>query len=264
MRTPLWILDFTENGRSARFFETWWKAFRENSSEPVPDDDKWFYVSSCVGRKYEDILDDAGHLTLQRDGRDPLIPVFKYKGREEQKVLNVVFLGDITDEKNTIPFFHFWATKLRLALLDDETQWTTLRRVHFYGMLWRPNTAAIAPGVSAKSRGFLQELNVLMKQDVNHAPFRSISLIESPSEKKEKDAAFDKMYLATLQLSAKDFIGDNAKHRFLELSASVIFLPTTFFKVREPSSTVRITSLPLTFFPVTLPFVSWITSFPVS
>ena len=223
MRTPLWILDFTENGRSARFFETWWKAFRENSSEPVPADDKWFYVSSCVGRKYEDILDDAGHLTLQRDGRDPLIPVFKYKGREEQKVLNVVFLGDITDEKNTIPFFHFWATKLRLALLDDETQWTTLRRVHFYGMLWRPNTAAIAPGVSAKTRGFLQELNVLMKQDVNHAPFRSISLVESPSEKKEKDAAFDKMYLATLQLSAKDFIGDNPKHRFLDLSASGVF-----------------------------------------
>lgn len=223
MRTPLWILDFTENSRSARFFDTWWKAYMENSSQPVPPDDKWFFVSSCAGRKYEEILDDAGHLTLQRDGRDPLIPVFKYKGREEQKVLNVVFIGDITDERNTIPFFHFWATKLRLALLEDETQWTTLKRVHFYGMLWRPNTAAVAPGVSVGTRGFLQELNVLMKQDINHAPFRSVCFVESPAEKKEKDAAFDKMYLATLQLSAKDFIGDNAKRRFLDLSASGVF-----------------------------------------
>lgn len=223
MRTPLWIVDFTEDGRSARFFETWWKAYVENSPEPVPDDDRWFHVSSCPGRTYGDILDDAGHLTLQRDGRDPLIPVFKYKGREEQKVLNVVFIGDVTDEANTIPFFHFWATKLRLAMLDDETQWTTLRRVHFYGMLWRPNTAAIAPGVSAKTRGFLQELNLLMNADVNHAPFRSVSFVESPAEKKEKDAAFDKMYLAALQLSARDFIGDDPRHRFLDLSASGVF-----------------------------------------
>ena len=223
MRTPLWILDFTENSHSSRFFETWWKAFMENSSEPIHPDDKWFYVSSCAGRKYEEILDEAGHLTLQRDGRDPLIPVFGYKGREEQKILNVVFIGDITDEKNTIPSFHFWATKLRLALLQDETQWTTLRRVHFYGMLWRPNTAATAPGISAKSRGFLQELNVLMKQDVNHTPFRSISFIESPAEELEKAAAFEKMYLATLQLSAKDFIEDNVNHRFLDLSASAVF-----------------------------------------
>lgn len=223
MRTPLWILDFTDGCRSARFFETWWKAFIENSSEPVPDDDKWFFVSSCAGRSYEDILGDAGHLTLQRDGRDPLIPVFKYKGREEQKVLNVVFFGDITDEKDTIPHFHFWATKLRTALLSDETQWTTLRRVHFYGMLWRPNTAAIAPGVSAKTRGFLQELNMLMNQDINHVPFRSVSFVESPSDAVEKRSAFDKMYLATLQLSADDFIGDNAKHRYLDLSASGVF-----------------------------------------
>lgn len=223
MRTPLWILDFTDNSRSDRFFNTWWKAYMENSSEPIHPNDKWFYVSSCVGRKYEDILDDAGHLTLQRDGRDSLIPIFGYKGREEQKILNVVFIGDLTDEKNTIPFFHFWATELRLALLQDETQWTTLRRVHFYGMLWRPNTAATAPGISVKSRGFLQELNVLMKQDVNHTPFRSISFIESPSEELEKNAAFEKMYLATLQLSAKDFIEDNVNRRFLDLSTSAVF-----------------------------------------
>lgn len=223
MRTPLWILDFTDECRSAGFFETWWKAFMENSPEPVPSDDKWFYVSSGAGRSYEDILNDAGHLTLQRDERDPLIPVFKYKGREDQKVLNVVFIGDVTDENNTIPKFHFWATRLRTALLDDETQWTTLRRVHFYGMLWRPNTAAIAPGVSARTRGFLQELNMLMCQDINHVPFRSVSFVESPSDAVEKRSAFDKMYLATLQLSADDFIGDNDRHRFLDLSATGVF-----------------------------------------
>lgn len=223
MRTPLWVLDFTENGHSARFFETWWKAYRENSATPVHEDDKWFYISSCAGRKYEDILDEAGRLTMKRDGQDPLIPVFKYEGRENQDVLNVVCIGDITDEKNTLPFFHFWATRLRLALRRDESQWTTLRRVHFYGMLWRPNTAAVAPGVSATTRGFLQELNLLMQQDVNHLPFRSVCFVESPAAKTEKDAAFDKLYLATLQISASDFIGDSEKRRFLDLSASGVF-----------------------------------------
>ena len=39
MRTPLWILDFTENSRSARFFDTWWKAYMENVRAYISLDD---------------------------------------------------------------------------------------------------------------------------------------------------------------------------------------------------------------------------------
>lgn len=222
MRNPLWILDFRENSSSAKFFETWWNAYIKNSTEKVHPDNKWFYVTDCPGKTFENILDDAGHLTLRRDDREPLIPLFNELDNDKA-VLNVVFLGDITDEKNTHKCFHFWAARLRHALLNDKTQWTTVRRVHFYAMLWRPNTAAIAPGVSKQTRGFLQELNVLMNQDVNHTPFRSVVFVESPEAMTEKNAAFERMNLAALFLSSDDFIGDKQNHRFLDLSATGVY-----------------------------------------
>lgn len=221
MRVPLWIIDFNQEGRSAEFLERWWQAYNQNADQKPMPDDRWFYVTRAVSKSYAEILDDAGHLTLVRDGRDPLIPAFKKP--VAPKELNVVFLGDITDESQTIPHFHFWAAKLRLALLKEESQWTTLSRVHFYGMLWRPNTAAVAPGVTAKTRGFLQELNMLMKQDVNHAPFRSVAFIESSARPEDKAAALEKMNLALLHLSAQNYLGDSNDRRFVDLSATGVF-----------------------------------------
>ena len=221
MRTPLWIIDFNQESRSQEFLDRWWKAYGQNADKAPLPDDLWYYVTHVEGKSFEDVLDTAGHLTMVRDGRDPLIPVFK--NRPAPGELNVVFLGDITDEKHTIPSFHFWAAKLRLALLKEESQWTTVTRVHFYGMLWRPNTSAVAPGVSAKTRGFLQELNMLMKQDVNHAPFRSVAFVESPDRPADKAAALEKMNLAVLHLCAEDFLGDEDYHRFVDLSATGVF-----------------------------------------
>lgn len=221
MRTPLWIIDFNKGSRCQEFLDRWWRAYGQNAETAPPPDDLWYYITRAEGKSFDDVLDDAGHLTLIRDGRDPLIPAFKNKPAPGE--LNVVFLGDITDDKLTIPYFHFWAAKLRLALLKEETQWTTVTRVHFYGMLWRPNTAAVAPGVSAKTRGFLQELNMLMKQDVNHTPFRSVAFVESPDRPADKAAALEKMNLAVLHLSAEDFLGDDDHRRFVDLSATGVF-----------------------------------------
>ena len=221
MRTPLWIIDFNRESHCQEFLDTWWKAYIENSPDRVHPEDKWYYVTSCVGQTFDGMMDDAAHLTLRRDGREPLIPVFG--GLKKPEVLNVIFLGDITDEKLTIPYFHFWATKLRSCLLQEETQWTTISRVHFYGMLWRPVTAAVAPGVSAKTRGFLQELNLLMKQDVNHVPFRSVAFVESSDKPEDKVAALEKMNLAVLHLSSQDFLEDDNHHRFVDLSATGVF-----------------------------------------
>lgn len=221
MRTPLWIIDFNQDSRSQEFLDRWWKAYGQNADKAPLPDDLWYYVTQAEGKSFDEVMDDAGHLTLIRDGRDPLIPAFKNK--PVPSTLNVVFLGDVTDEKLTIPYFHFWAAKLRLALLKEESQWTTVTRVHFYGMLWRPNTAAVAPGVSAKTRGFLHELNMLMKQDVNHAPFRSVAFVESPDRPADKAAALEKMNLAVLHLSAEDYLGDEEHHRFVDLSATGVF-----------------------------------------
>lgn len=221
MSAPLWIIDFNQESRSQAFLDRWWKAYGQNADKAPLPDDLWYYVTRVEGKSFEEILDAAGHLTLIRDGRDPLIPAFKNKPAPGS--LNVVFLGDVTDEERTIPKFHFWATRLRLALLSEETQWTTVTRVHFYGMLWRPNTAAVAPGVSAKTRGFLQELNMLMKQDVNHVPFRSVAFVESPDRPADKAAALEKMNLAVLHLSENDFLGDDDHRRFVDLSATGVF-----------------------------------------
>lgn len=221
MRTPLWIIDFNRNSLCREFFDRWWRAYRQNSETKLTDDDRWYYITSVEEKSYEDILRDAGHMTMLRDGQDPLIPSFK--GLQRPEVLDVVFLGDVTDTALTIPNFHFWATRLRAALLKEETQWTTVARVHFYGMLWRPNTAAVAPGVSQQTRGFLQELNMLMSQDVNHAPFRSVAFIESPDRTEDKAAALEKMNLALLHLSSNDYLGDEDSHRFVDLSATGVF-----------------------------------------
>ena len=217
MRTPLWIIDFNADSQSQDFLDRWWKAYGQNIAEPPQEDDLWYHVTRVTEQTYEDILDEAGHLTLIRDEKGPLIPAFKR--RPAPNTLNVVFLGDVTDEKQTIPHFHFWATRLRAALLKDETQWTTITRVHFYGMLWRPNTAAVAPGISSPARGFLHELNMLMKQDVNHAPFRSVAFVESAN----RSEALEKMNLAMLHLSGQDFLNDDNQHRFVDLSASGVF-----------------------------------------
>ena len=221
MRTPLWILDFNEGNMTAAFLERWWRAYSLNSSEKPDEQDKWYHISSCSGKTFEEILWDAGHLTIRRDGVDPLIPLFG--GIARQDTLNVVFMGDITDEKCTIPNFHFWAARLRKSLLSEDSQWTTVPCVNFYGMLWRPATAAVAPGVSAKTRGFLQELNLLMKQDVNHAPFRSVSFIESSDRSEDRTAAFEQMNLAALYLTAEDYLGDVDYHRFVDLKATGVF-----------------------------------------
>lgn len=221
MRTPLWIIDFNRDSRCREFLDRWWRAYGQNSDEKQTDDDRWYYITPAGGKSYDDILRDAGHLTMLRDGQDPLIPLFK--GLKRPEVLDVVFLGDVTDAVLTIPHFHFWATRLRTALLQEETQWTTVARVHFYGMLWRPNTAAVAPGVSQQTRGFLQELNMLMSQDVNHAPFRSVAFIESSDRTEDKAAALEKMNLALLHLSTNDYLGDEESHRFVDLSATGVF-----------------------------------------
>lgn len=221
MREPLWIIDFNEKGTSSAFFDRWWRAYAQNTDKSLEPEDKWFYVTACKGKTYEEVLDDAGHLTLRRDGREPLIPIFG--GLSKPDSLTVVLFGDITDEKKTIPSFHFWAARLRNALLSQETQWTTVPSVRFYAFLWRPNTAGVAPGVSAKTRGFLQELNMLMKQDVNHAPFRSVCFIESSDSEEDKQSALEQMNIAALHLSSNDFLGDVSSHRFVDLSATGIF-----------------------------------------
>ena len=62
-----------------------------------------------------------------------------------------------------------------------------------------------------------------MRQDVNHAPFRSVSFIESSDKAEDKAAAFEQMNLAVLHLSAKDFLGDDVHHRFVDLKATGVF-----------------------------------------
>jgi uncharacterized protein YegL len=224
MKTPLWILNFLEEGGcTGSFLETWWKAYRKNGGENARPEDCWFHVSDCAGKSFDNIYDEARHLTLVQNETPPLIPLFD--GLDRPKKLTVVFLGDIV-EKTTQECFHLWSTWLRERLLDETLRWTVVPNINFYGILLRPATASVAPGVTQETRGFLQELYNLMRpdvMDVNHIPFRSVSFIEHNDKEKARQAAIEKMNLAVLHLSGNDFIGNVPEYRFADLSATGVF-----------------------------------------
>ncbi len=222
MRTPLWILNFLEEGTIGPFLETWWKAYGQNEGEIVRPEDRWFHVTNCSGLFIEDVYAEAKSLTVVHGGEEPLIPLFG--GLDKPRRLTVVFLGDITEQK-TIDCFHFWAASLRESLLDENRRWTTVSNIHFYGMLLRPGTTAVAPGPRQATRGFLQELHNLMSDtvDQNHVPFRNVSFVEHADQVESRRMAIEKMNLAVLHLSGHDFFGDYPQCRFSDLSATGIF-----------------------------------------
>ena len=222
MKTPLWILNFLEEGTSiGSFLETWWKAYGKNGGENALPEDRWFHVTDCAGKSFEDIYHEALRLTVVQNETPPLIPFFY--GLNKPQKLTVVFLGDIV-EKTTQEYFHFWSAKLRASLLDENLRWTTVPNISFHGILLRPATAAVAPGIKQEARGFLQELHNLMKElDVNHVPFRSVSFIEHIDQEKARQSAIEKMNLAVLHLSGNDFIGNTPEFRFADLSATGVF-----------------------------------------
>lgn len=233
--SPLWILNFSKKEHFDSFFETYWKASLLNDNT-ISEADKWFYLTDCTtaGFDRQQFIEIARRLTVnQSNTKLKLIPSV---GRNES-TLRVIFMGDITDEC-TIKSLHLFAAELRRACLDEP--WTPIPNVFFYALLWRPDNAAIAPGVSEKTRGFLNELFSLENLNVNYRPFHKVIFMESSVVESEKRQAFHMMELAALQIAQDDkneivgnLHGQDSSQVFVNAGAASVFFEAKVQREQE-------------------------------
>ena len=199
--TITWILNFSkEEPPIGSFFDDYWKASLANDRE-LTEEDRWFHCTDCTlpTLNYPQVLKTARQLTTDLSEEEKkLIPA----AVKEAKELKVICMGDITDAI-TVSRLHIWTAQLRQALL--QTAWTHIHSIHFYALLWRPNTAGIEPGISKETRGFLNELASLESLDINNRPFHKVLFFESSVVKAEKANTFRTMQMAALQIA----LGDN-------------------------------------------------------
>ena len=173
--TPFWIINFLEKDSCESFFNSYWNAILQkysNGNLPL----KFFYIT----KGWKDDMDKKKLEEIARmrlamdteDGKDRLIPAFTKRDSNE---INVIFIGDITQEK-TIERFHIWAAYLRQQFI--EKRWSTITSVSMYGILLRPETIVANDSVlTNKVKAFLNELNTLESMDINHRPFDRVLFI---------------------------------------------------------------------------------------
>lgn len=203
MATPLWIVNFAKKDTIESFFAIYWKAILQNTTPNKATSLQWFHITDgdCIGNHQDVINQIARRLTEDtvQEGSlylDKLIP----SASSQDKRLNVVFIGDLTDSR-TLAHFHTLATELRANLLGNNP-WSSLPIINFYGLLWRPNTFNFTPGVPLETQAFLNELNTLMNlNDTNLRPFKNVFLFESSVKEEEKEDAMKAMALATLHIA---------------------------------------------------------------
>lgn len=227
--TPFWIVNFTKKDSCESFFETYWRAFQQNNPAAT-ESDKFFYMTDATSEELteERLASIATRLSVDVAGEKKLIPCFN----NQMKDLNVFFLGDITEE-HTINRLHLWAAALRNGLL--EKRWGSLTDIRFYALLWRPESATASPGISARSKGFLNELSTLERFDINHRPFERVLFFQSSDIADQKPLAIERMYLTTLHLARECrniFLGTDER-LFVDASATGIFFESQIQREHE-------------------------------
>lgn len=203
MATPLWIVNFAKKDSIESFFAVYWKAVLQNISQVngnIPL--RWFHITdgNLIDNHREVIDGIARRLTedTMQDGQnlDKLIP----SATRQDKHLNVIFIGDLTD-KRTLEHFHTLAADLRANLLGDNP-WNSMPVINFYGLLWRPNTVNFTPGVPEEAQAFLNELNTLMcLKNTNLRPFRHVFLFETSIKEEEKKEGMKAMAMTALHIA---------------------------------------------------------------
>ena len=194
---PTWIINFSEKEPFGSFFETYWRASMYNDREQqLSDEDKWFHCYDAASESvtYDELYQTARQLTADlSDGLPSLIRNVNVKDE-----LCVIALGDVTDAA-TIGRMHVWMAQLRQA--HNKTPWTNLKQLRFYALLWMPQTANIDPGMSAESRGFMNELATLESLDINHRPFHKVVFFESSVMETNRKNARYAMEMAALSIA---------------------------------------------------------------
>lgn len=194
---PTWMINFSRKEPFGSFFETYWQASLYNDSERQQTDAaKWFYCHDAAADDvtYDQLYQTARNLTADlSDTQTRLIP--NICSTDE---LCVLALGDITDSA-TIKRMHIWMAQLRQAY--NTRQWTNLKQLRFYALLWTPQTANIDPGMAKESRGFLNELATLEGLDINNRPFHKVIFFESSVKEADKKNTRQAMEMAALSIA---------------------------------------------------------------
>lgn len=222
--TPFWIIIFLEKDSCESFFNAYWNAYIQNSQgEDIPL--KHFYITdgNSDNLTREELNEIAfKKLTISTDNAEKLIPAFtSNKGNR----INVIFIGDITQEK-TIERFHTWAAYLQQQrMLDVNRPWFSISSVSMYGILLRPDTIAVDDDLlTGRVKGFLNELNTLEKMDENYRPFKKIFFIQSHVKKEERVIAEFSANLAAYHIARTDgqFLKDYDK-QYYDTGATAVF-----------------------------------------
>ena len=194
---PTWIINFSRKEPFGSFFDTYWQASVYNDREQqLTDSDKWFYCYDAAADSvsYEQLYQTARQLTADLSDSQPRL-IANLAGKDE---LCVLALGDVTDEA-TIKRMHIWMAQLRQA--HNKSEWTNLKQLRFYALLWTPQTANIEPGLSSASRGFLNELATLENLDINNRPFHKVVFFESSVKENDRKNARQSMEMAALSIA---------------------------------------------------------------
>ena len=214
-----------KKGSIEPFFETYWRACLQNNSN-LGETDKFFHITDAA--EPELTREKLQYIASQRLSRDTkeepkLIPAFKAPNGNK---INVIFIGDVTDEK-TIERFHLWAAYLmKQKMPGTGTDWATISKVSMYGILIRPDSATIDDNVmTPRVKGFLNELATLEQMDINHRPFEHILFLQSSENTVKRAAAEKSLCLAAYHIARTDgqCFDQNSSYCFHDANATGVF-----------------------------------------
>lgn len=224
--TPFWIINFLKKDSCESFFNAYWRACQNTQSEEKPI--KFFHITDGKADDLtKEMLNEIAFNRLARatDKEEKLIPAFTSNQGNE---VNVIFIGDITQDK-TIERFHTWAAYLQQQRMKDVSRsWFSIRKVTIYGILLRPENTSVDDDVlDARIRGFLNELNTLEGMDENHRPFERVLFIQSPIKQEDRDAAELSASLAAYHITRTDGqCFGNAEKLYYDTNATAVFFET--------------------------------------
>lgn len=222
--TPFWIINFLEKDSCESFFNAYWNAYLQNchgNDTPL----KPFHITKGNEENLtrEELNEIAfKKLTISTDFTEKLIPAFT---NNQGNKINVIFIGDITQEK-TIERFHTWAAYLQQQrMIDVSRPWFSISSVSMYGILLRPETIAVDDAVlTDRVKGFLNELNTLERMDENHRPFNSVLFLQVPVKKEARVSSEYAAYLTAYHIARTD--GQCLKNydkQYFDTAATAVF-----------------------------------------
>ena len=199
--TPFWIVNFLEGDSCESFFQSYWEAVLANTiGSPAPL--KFFHITD--GRSESLTREQLNEIAFQRLSMntaeaDKLIPAFT---NNQGNSINVIFIGDVTQEK-TMERFHTWAAYLQQQRMADVNRpWFSISSVKIYGVLLRPESLTVDDkALTKRMKGFLNELNSLERMPMNYRPFDQVLFLQSSMKQEGREAAEQSVNMAAYHIA---------------------------------------------------------------